>query len=380
MRVSKRRKLVFVSGFLFLAMGVVRGQAAKPAQHVDGTQQFAALGDFKLRSGAVIHNFRLGYRTLGTLNNEKSNAILWPTWLGGTTENLLDFVGPGRVADTGKYFVILVDAIGDGVSSSPSNSRWQPLMKFPEFTIRDMVESEHHLVTEVLHLTHLRAVMGISMGGIQTFEWVVAYPDFMDLGIPMAGSPQSTSYDNLLWTSEIGAIELDPAWNHGNPTGQLTRGIALSVEIDSMNLSTPEYRATHTPPKDFDAYFAELKKNAKADGGTASDQVRQRQAIMTCNIPAEYGITLEQAAHRVHAKLLVIVSPEDHMVNPLPALKFAEATGGPVVKLDSPCGHESFRCISVGPTVAQFLADPTSVHSVTLRDTNNASYDQPNKQ
>lgn len=374
------RLLVFVSGFLLLAVSMARGQAVKPAQRTDGAQQFAVLGYFKLRSGEVIQDFRLGYRTLGKLNAEKSNAILWPTWLGGTTENLLDFVGPGKVVDTGKYFVILVDAIGDGVTTSPSNSRTQPRMKFPKFAIRDMVESQYRLVTEVLHLTHLRAVMGVSMGGIQTFEWVVAYPDFTDLAIPMAGSPQSTSYDNLLWTSEIDAIELDPAWNHGNPTGQLTRGIAVSVEIDSMNLSTPEYRAMHTSPAEFDAYAAALKKNAKVDGGTASDQIRQRQAIMSCNIPAEYGITLEQAAHRVHAKLLVIVSPEDHMVNPLPALKFADAMGAPVVKLDSPCGHESFRCISVGPTVAQFLADPASVHSLTLRDTNNASYEQSNKQ
>jgi homoserine O-acetyltransferase len=374
------RLLVFVSGFLLLAVSMARGQAVKPAQRTDGAQQFAVLGYFKLRSGEVIQDFRLGYRTLGKLNAEKSNAILWPTWLGGTTENLLDFVGPGKVVDTGKYFVILVDAIGDGVTTSPSNSRTQPRMKFPKFAIRDMVESQYRLVTEVLHLTHLRAVMGVSMGGIQTFEWVVAYPDFTDLAIPMAGSPQSTSYDNLLWTSEIDAIELDPAWNHGNPTGQLTRGIAVSVEIDSMNLSTPEYRAMHTSPAEFDAYAAALKKNAKVDGGTASDQIRQRQAIMSCNIPAEYGITLEQAAHRVRAKMLLIVSPEDHMVNPLPALKFADAMGAPVVKLDSPCGHESFRCISVGPTVAQFLADPASVHSLTLRDTNNASYEQSNKQ
>lgn len=371
------RKLASLFGLLLMAASAMHGQ--KPAQHADGTQQFAALGDFKLQDGSVIRDFHLGYRTLGKLNGERSNAIVWPSWLGGTSENLLAFAGPGRVVDTGKYFVILVDAIGDGVTTSPSNSRAQPRMKFPKFTIRDIVESEHRLVTEVLRLTHLRAVMGISMGGIQTFEWIVAYPDFMDLAIPMAGSPQSTSYDNLLWTSEIEAIEMDPAWNHGNPTGPLTHGIALSAEIDSMNLSTPEYRATHTSPKDFEAYVGELKKNAKADGGTASDQIRQRQAIMSWNIPAEYGITMEQAAHRVHAKILVIVSPEDHMVNPLPALKFAEAMGAPVVKLDSPCGHESFRCISVGPTVAQFLADPGSVHSMTLHDANNTSYEQPDK-
>src|SRR5262249_646361 len=208
--------------------------------------QFVEFGDFKLRSGSVIKEFRLGYRTLGKLNAAKSNAIIWPTWLGGKTENLLPFIGTGKVVDTCSYFVILVDAIGNGVSSSPSNSNSQPLLKFPVFTIRDMVESEHRLLTEKFHLTQLRAVMGSWMGRMQTFEWIVAYPDFMDLAIPMFGSPQSTSWDKLLWTAQIEAIEIDPAWNNGNPTGPLTRGLAISEAIGQMNLTSPEYRVAHT--------------------------------------------------------------------------------------------------------------------------------------
>ena len=342
--------------------------AGAKASAADGMQQFAEFGDFRLQSGDVIHDFKLGYRTLGTLNSEKSNAILWPSWLGGETKDLLDFVGPGKVVDSGKYFVILVDAIGNGISTSPSNSKTQRWMEFPQFTIRDMVESERRLVTETFHIPHLRAVMGISMGGLQTFEWIVAYPDFMDVAIPLAGSPQSTSYDKLLWTAEIEAIELDPNWHDGHPTGPLTRGFAVSEEIDSMNLFTPDYRVQETPPEEFPKFLAELKKQADGDGGTASDQIRQRQAIMAEDVAGEFGVTLEQAAKRVHAKLLVIASPQDHMVNPVPALKFANAIGAPVVTLDSICGHESFRCISVGPIVSQFLADPASVRSSTLHD------------
>jgi homoserine O-acetyltransferase len=341
----------------------------RASQAQEGTQQYAEIGNFKLQSGVVVHNFKLGYRTLGKLNREKSNAILWPTWLGGESENLLQFIGPGKVVDSGKYFVILVDAIGNGVSTSPSNSKAQRWMAFPEFTIRDMVESEYRLATETFHLSHLRAVMGISMGGMQTFEWTIAYPDFMDLAIPMAGSPQSTSYDKLLWTAEIDALELDPAWHDGHPTGPLTRGFGTAEQIDSMNLFTPEYRVTHTATGDFPRFVEELKKNAKGDGGAAYDFIRQRQAIMAHDLPAELGITLEQAAKRVHAKLLVIVSPEDHMVNPIPALSFAHAIAAPVVTLDSACGHFSFSCVSVGPIVAEFLADPPSVHSITLHDT-----------
>jgi homoserine O-acetyltransferase len=344
--------------------------ACAQAPSKEGAQQFAEFGDFKLQNGSVIQDFRLGYRSLGKLNADRSNAILWPTWLGGKSEDLLKFLGPGKVVDTTNYFVILVDAIGNGISTSPANSKKQPLMKFPKFAIRDMVESEHWLVTEVLRLTHLHAVMGISMGGMQTFEWVVAYPDFMDLAIPMAGSPQSTSYDKLLWTSQIDAIELDPAWNNGNPTGPLTRGLAVSEEIGQMNLTSPEYRVAHTTPKDFDGYVAELKKGAAGDGGVACDYIRQREAIIALDIPMEFGVSLAVAAKRVRARMMVIVSPQDHMVNPIPAQEFAMALGAPVITLDSPCGHISLDCMSVGPTVAKFLADPSSVHTVTLHDAN----------
>ncbi|HXZ12174.1 MAG TPA: alpha/beta fold hydrolase [Candidatus Sulfotelmatobacter sp.] len=367
------RALIGALGLILALLAVGPARAQSPAE---GSQRFAELGDLQLRSGSVIHDFRLGYRTLGKLNADKSNAVLWPTWLGGRTEDLLGFVGPGKVVDSGRYFVVLVDSIGNGVTSSPSNSRTQRWMKFPEFTIRDMVEAERRLATDTLHLTHFKAVMGVSMGGMQAFEWAVAYPDFMDVAIPMAGSPQSTSYDKLQWTAMIDAVELDPAWNNGNPTGSMKRGLEVLQEIASMNLTSPEYRVQETPPEQFEAFLAETRRDADGDGGTASDAIRQRQAIMALDIPGEFGISMEQAAKRVRAKMLVIVSPQDHHVNPIPAEKFAQAIGAPVILLDSPCGHLAFTCISVGPIVAQFLADPASVRSMTLHDTVHSSADK----
>lgn len=366
---NNRIRFVFSTLLVLLACYVISSRAQTPL--AEGTQQFSELGDFRLQNGDVIRDFRVGYRTLGKLNADKSNAVLWPTWLGGTSEELLQFIGPGKVVDTNSYFVILADAIGNGVTSSPSNSKRQPLMKFPKFAIRDMVESEHRLVTNVLHLPHLRAVMGISMGGMQTFEWVVTYPDFMDVAIPMAGSPQSSSYDKLLWTAQIDAIELDPAWNHGKPTGPLSRGFALSEEIGSMNSTSPAYWVAHTKPEEFALFLAKLKNNAKGNAGTASNQIRQRQAIISFDSPGEFGLPLRQIAKRAHAKILVIVSPQDHAVNPAPALEFAAAYGAPVVQLDSSCGHASLTCISAGPTVARFLADTNSVHSETLHESAN---------
>ncbi len=362
----KRRFVITLCMFSFCVNSQMRAQTKQTSE--DGVQEFAALGEFKLQNGAVLQDFHLGYRTLGKLNAGKSNAVLWPTWLGGKTEDLLQFIGPGKVVDSSKYFVILVDSIGDGISTSPSNSTSQPRMKFPGFTIRDMVESEYRFITETLQIKHLHAVMGISMGGMQTFEWAVTYPDFMDLTIPLVGSPQSTSYDKLLWTAQIDALKLDPAWNNGNPTGLFTKGVVLSEEIGSMNLTTPAYRVNQTKPDEFEKLQAEMKKDAQSDPGAVCDQIRQREAIIGHDIYREFGISLGEAVKRLHSKMLVIVSWQDHMVNPAPAVEFGRALGAPIVDLESPCGHISTACVSVGPVVANFLDNPLSAHSETLKE------------
>src|SRR4026208_2376836 len=89
-------------------------------------QQFANIGDLKLQNGGVIRQCRVGYRAFGKLNSDKSHVILVPTWAGGTTEQLASSIGEGRLIDSDRYFVVAIDALSNGVSSSPSNSRLQP--------------------------------------------------------------------------------------------------------------------------------------------------------------------------------------------------------------------------------------------------------------
>jgi homoserine O-acetyltransferase len=318
--------------------------------------KFASLGNFHLQDGQVIENLKLGYRTLGKLNPQKSNAVLFPTWFTGTTKDLLELVGPGKLVDSSKYYVILVDALGDGVSTSASNSKLQPHMHFPKFTILDMVNSQHALLTRVLGISHLHAVIGISMGGMQTFEWMVAYPRFMDEAIPIVGSPRLTSYDLLLWTAELHAIEADPKWNHGDYTSPPVAGMGTVADIHSMNLTTPAYRVAHTTRAEFPEFLSDTQKTMM-EKFDANNWIRQLQAMMADDVSKPFGGSIEKAAAAVRARVLVIPSLQDHMVNPQPALAFAKLIHAQTFPLDSDCGHLSVGCEAnkMDKVVAKFL-------------------------
>ncbi len=312
-------------------------------------QQFANIGDLKLESGEVVRNCRVGYRTFGTLNSAKSNAVLFPTWFSGNTENLAELIGRDKLVNPEGLFVVAVDALGNGLSSAPSSSGDQPRLKFPKFTIGDMVESQHRLLTEKLGISHLHGVMGISMGGMQTFQWVVQYPEFMDVAIPIVGSPQMTAMDVLLWTAELRAIEEDAAWKNGNYTTQPPLR-ALNL-MHTYALTTPLNRVQTT--KNVVEFIKTAEESRKFD---ANDWYRQLEAMLAHDVAKPYG-SLDAAAGRVKAKMLIIVALQDHMVNPATALAFAHAVGAHTIALDTGCGHLAPGCeqAELAPAIAQFL-------------------------
>ena len=170
-------------------------------------QKFASLGNFLLENGQVINDCIIGYHTCGRLNPDRSNAIVMLTYFGGNSGDLLFSTGSGDMADSTKYYVIAIDALGDGVSSSPSNSKMQAKNSFPVLNMRDIVNAEYVLVSKILDFKHVYCVMGTSMGGMQTFQWIVSYPDFMDKAVIQVGSPRLTSNDLFLWNSELLAIK-----------------------------------------------------------------------------------------------------------------------------------------------------------------------------
>jgi len=320
---------------LALAAGAVQAQ--------DGEQRFASLGDFRLESGAAIRDCRIGYRTWGKLDEARSNAVLFPTWFTGTTAQLAPNFGPGKMVDPARYFIIAVDAIGDGVSTSPSNSKSQPRMQFPKFSIRDIVESQHRLVTETLGLTHLHAVIGISMGGMQTFQWMVAYPDFFDRAVPIVGTPKLSAADTLLWEAERHAIEADAAWDHGNYRQRPAAAMRTVSDIHNMALSTPAHYNSENRDKEMPAVLADAEK-ATLELMDANDWYRQLEAMLSHDIFRPFGGDMERAARAVKAKVTVIVALKDHMVNPQAAMEFGRLLQAVIVALNSDCGHLSPGC------------------------------------
>lgn len=329
------------------------GVAAAVAESADGALQMADLGTCKLVSGQQIEQCRIGYRTWGTLNAERSNAILFPTWFSGNSGEIGGFIGADKMLDPAKYFIIAVDALGDGVSSSPSNSATQHGPAFPAFNTHDMVNAEYRLATETLHLKHLHAVMGQSMGGMQTFEWMVDYPEFIDEAIPIVGSTKLTSYDLLLWTNEENAIKQDPAWQGGHYKQKPPVGEADAIH--QMNLTTPPYYARMHAAADFAKTEAEYMQHGILPFD-ANDWVAQLEAMMHHDVA--HGGSMADAAKRVKAKVLIVVAAQDHMVNPGPALEFAPLIHAQTLVLDSDCGHLSPGCKAdqMYPVVREFLA------------------------
>jgi len=318
-----------------------------------GEQQFAHLGDLKLENGGVIKDCSIGYRTFGKRNADGSNIVVIPMWAGGKTEQLhLEPSDTGKLVDTNKYYVIAIDPLSNGVSSSPSNSKLQPRMKFPQYTMRDLINAEHELLVRTLGVVHVRAIIGASMGAMQTFQWMVSYPDFADRAVPIVGSPQLAPYDLVQWQTQIDAITVDAGWMSGEYKESPAR--TAEYEFGAILLTTPaEFNRKMTREK----VLEEIRKARDNTAFDANNKIRQVQAMLSIDVTEKFGGSWEKAAAAVKAKTFVIVAKYDHVVTPMPALKLAELLQARTMILDGDCGHLEPSCQSdkVNAAVAEFL-------------------------
>lgn len=167
------------------------------------------LGDLPLESGEVLRDAFVSYVIHGDPARLRQHAILVTTAIGSTHHRLDFLIGPGAGIDTGRYCVVVADALGNGLSSSPSNSLSQPGQGFARFGIRDMVESQRQLLDR-LGVDRLAAVVGASMGGMQALQWGVSHPDRMRAIVAMTPMARCARWSQLVNELSRRALFEDP--------------------------------------------------------------------------------------------------------------------------------------------------------------------------
>ena len=303
-----------------LALALVLVAASPALAHKPGEppHQSYVMGDLKLESGEVIKNFAISYVTHGTLNASKSNAILMVTALTGNHHRLDFLIGPGKALDTTKYFVVATDAIGNGLTTSPSNSTPQPRMQFPRFGIRDMVESQRRLLKDKLGIDHVVAVVGPSMGGMQALQWGVSHPDFMDGLVALVPLARTPAWSVLIMDASRKAIMLDPAWNNGNYTSVPAAGVRVFRDIVGFAAArSPEwYREQFPRPLDVLPWL-KTQEDAALNAFDANDYIYQSWAYETHDVGATPGIggDYAKALGSIKAKTLIMTGVKD-LLNP----------------------------------------------------------------
>jgi homoserine O-acetyltransferase len=180
-----------------------------------------------LESGAVLPKVVVMYATFGKLNAARNNAILLPSHYMADSTGYGWLIGPDKALDPAKYFLVATELFGNGKSSSPSNTA-APFdgPRFPVTTIRDNVEAVHRLLTEQLGVTHLKAVIGFSMGGQQAFQWAVSHPNFADKIVVTSATARTWPHGVVRLEGQIAAIEADPSFNGGDYAAQPARGLS----------------------------------------------------------------------------------------------------------------------------------------------------------
>jgi homoserine O-acetyltransferase/O-succinyltransferase len=283
----------------------------------DPPHQLYTMGDLKLESGEVIKDFAISYVTHGTLNAKKSNVILMVTAISGNHHRIDFLIGPGRALDPTQYFIIATDAIGNGLTTSPSNSASQPRMQFPRFTIRDMVESQRRLL-ESLGITRVVGVIGPSMGGMQVLQWGVSHPDMMDSLIALVPLGRTPAWTTAVLEMTRQAIMSDAAWNGGNYAAPPEQGMRLWAGLLAGLAAQSRPRLQSLAPNNLDI-ISWLKgvQDAVWPRIDANDWLYQSWAYDAHNLGTTPGFNGDyyRALRSIKAKTLIMAGQED-LLNP----------------------------------------------------------------
>ena len=188
-----------------------------------GEYDLVSIGQLDLEEGGSIPDCQLAVATFGELNEAKDNAILVTTWYSGTHQIFRDlYIGQEHALNPERYFIVCINQIGDGLSTSPHNADGAnaglSMSRFPKVRIGDDVVAQERLLREHFGIETLQLVVGGSMGAQQTYEWAVRFPEKVLRAAPIAGTAQNTPHDFLYTEALNEQIWSDPGWNGGEYT------------------------------------------------------------------------------------------------------------------------------------------------------------------
>lgn len=174
------------------------------------------LGDVRLQGGATIRGCQMAYKTFGTLSAAKDNVVVYPTWYSAQHDGNEWLIGPDMALDPAKLFIVVPNMLGNGLSSSPSNTP-EPYNgpRFPHVTATDNVRAQHRLITEKFGIEQVRLVTGWSMGALQTFHWGALFPDIVERIAPFCGSAKCSRHNFVFLEGVKAALTADAAFAGG---------------------------------------------------------------------------------------------------------------------------------------------------------------------
>lgn len=319
---------------------------------------------FTFESGARLAPMKVAFATQGQLDAGRGNAVLVQHGASGTGGFNAAYVGPGKAYDTDRYFVITVDSIGGGASSRPSDGLGPD---FPEYTVGDMVRAQHDLLTTGLGLTHLLAVGGPSMGAMQSLEWGVRHPGFMDGLLLIVPASRSDRHVRAIFDVLSAAIRLDPKFRDGRYAVPPREGIVLAGMIYLPWI----YSSDHLNGIDDEsAWGAALRAfgEAWADSWDANDLISRYRAAGRFDPSLPFDGDMARALARVTARTLVMPADRDRTLPPYLAQEIHRGIADSIyVEIPSPLGHlaccsadeASFEYRFVAGHIRDFLASLT---------------------
>ena len=280
------------------------------------SRQTYELGDFALQSGETLADARLVYRTLGTLNPDRNNVILMPSYYTGSDEDNAKMIGPGRALDPAQYFFVLPNMFGNGVSSSPSNATLSCHgADFPAVSVYDNITCQHRLLTELWDVQELQLVCGWSMGAQQTFEWGAHYPDMVKAILPWCGSAKTSPHNYVFLDGVKSALIADGVFAGGRYTEQPKEGLkAFGRVYAGWAFSQTFYREALYRHLNFDS-VEELLADWEEDHLTwdANDLLAMLRTWQHADISANktYNGDLPAALGSISAKAIVMPGKTD---------------------------------------------------------------------